>query len=157
MSLPKNPFGTSLRRNPADPRGLLERIDAVVRERLEEAVENVSIDCLVRLRKARSQPAPRAESAGDREEFQALVRDLLLHLRAGYLEGLAAEDLRRLTEAERAPAADEVARLLEGQAALARALPDYWQRFEILRVSFLQTRLAAPPPRRGRLDRLLGR
>lgn len=147
------PFDTSLRRDPDDPRGLVERIEALVRERIEEAVEFVCMDLLVQLRRAHGRPAPAADSAGDREEFRGLVRELLRHLRQAYVEGLGPEDLRKVSQAEDAQGRDEVPRLLAGQTALARLLPDYWQRFDALKTAFTQTRLSAPPPRPGLFDR----
>ena len=151
------PFDTSLRRDPGDPRGLPERIDALLRERLEEAVEFVCMDLLVQLRRAHGRPAPEAKSAGDRQEFQALVRELLRHLRAAFLEGLAPADLQKVSQAEDAQGKEELSRLLAGQTALARTLPDYWQRFETLKTAFTQARLGAPPPRTGILDRFFRR
>jgi len=147
------PFNTSLRRDPNDPRGLPERIEALVRERIEESVEFVCMDLLVQLRRARGGPAPEANSASDRQEFQGLVRDLLLHLRTAFLEGLAPEQLQKVTQAEDARGQEETARLLAGQTALARTLPDYWQRFDTLREAFITARLSAPPPRPGLFDR----
>lgn len=147
------PFDTSLRRDPDDPRGLVERIEALVRERIEEAVEFVCMDLLVQLRRAHGRPAPAANSASDREEFQGLVRDLLRHLRQAYVEGLGPEDLRKVSQAEDAQGRDEVPRLLAGQTALARLLPDYWHRFDALKTAFARARLSAPPPRPGLFDR----
>ncbi len=147
------PFGTSLRRDPGDPRGLGERIEALLTERIEEAVEFICMDLLVQLRRARGRPAPEAGNASDRQDFQALVREFLLSLRAGFFEGLTPEDRQKVTRAEEARGGEEIPRLLAGQVALARSLADYWQRFEALRASFVQARLSAPPPRRRFLDR----
>lgn len=147
------PFNTSLRRDPNDPRGLAERIEALVRERIEEAVEFVSLDLLVQIRRAQGRPAPEATSANDRQEFQGLVRELLLHLRAEFVKGLAPEDLQKVSRAEDASGPEEVPRLLAGQTVLARTLPNYWQRFETLRETFVRARLSVPPPRRGLLGR----
>lgn len=151
------PFNTSLRRDPDDPRGLAERIEALVAERIEEAVEFVGMDLLIQLRRAQGRPAPEAKSAGDRQEYEGLVREWLLHLRGALLEGLAPEDLQKVSRAEEARGREEIPRLLAGQGALARTLPDYWQRFEAFRVAFIQARLGAPPPRAGFLSRLLRR
>lgn len=147
------PFDTSLRRDPNDPRGLAERLEALLRERIEEAVEFVCMDLLVQLRRAHSRPAPEARSASDRQEFQALVRELLRHLRAAFLAGLAPEDLEKVSRAEDAQGKEELPRLLAGQTALARTLPDYWQRFESFKTAFTEARLSGPPPRAGFLDR----
>jgi hypothetical protein len=133
-----------------DPRGLGERIDAAVSERLEEAVEFVCMDLLVQLRRAHGRPAPVAKSASDRQEFQGLVREWLLHLRGALLGGLRPEEVQKVSQAEEARGREEIPRLLAGQAALARTLPDYWQRFETLSAAFTQTRVSALP-RRSRL------
>jgi len=148
---------TSLRRDPDDPRGLGERIEAVVTERLEEAVEFVCMDLLVQLRRAQGRPAPVTKSASDRQEFQGLVREWLLHLRGALLDGLPPEEVQKVSQAEEARGREEIPRLLAGQVALARALPDYWQRFETLRAAFIETRLSAPPASPGFLGRLFRR
>lgn len=150
-------MSTSLRRDPDDPRGLGERIEAVVTERLEEAVEFVCMDLLVQLRRAQGRPAPVAKSASDRQEFQGLVREWLLHLRGALRDGLLPEEVRKVSQAEEARGREEIPRLLAGQVALARALPDYWQRFETLRAAFIETRLSAPPASPGFLGHLFRR
>ena len=131
----------------SDPRGLGERIDAAIAERLEEAVEFVCMDLLVQLRRADGRPAPVATSAGDRHEFQGLVREWLLHLRGALLDGLPPEDVKKVSQAEEAHGREEIPRVLAGQAALARTLPDYWQRFETLSAAFTQARLTTGSPR----------
>ena len=142
---------------PGDPRGLGERIEAAVEERLEEAVEFVCMDLLVQLRRAHGGPAPVAKSASDRQEFQRLVGEWLLHLRGALLDGLPREEVQKVSQAEEARGREEIPRLLAGQAALARTLPDYWQRFETLRVAFIEMRLSAPPASPGFLGRLFRR
>lgn len=122
-------------------------------ERIEEAVEFICMDLLVQLRRAQGRPAPEPASASDRQEFQGLVRELLLHLERALLEGLPPEDLRKVGQAEDARGHEELPRLLAGQTALARILPDYWQRLETLGADFVRTRLGAPPSRLGFLDR----
>lgn len=150
-----SPFGTSLRRDPDDPRGLLERIDGVVRERIEEAVDFVCLDLLVQLRRQRGQAPPEKESEKDREEFKRLVREFLGYLRTAYWAELSKAERQMVTQAE--AGRDERERLLAVQVALAKHRPDYWQRFEAFRLAFVQERLAAPPPKPRLLDRLLGR
>ena len=130
---------------PGDPRGLGERIEAAVEERLEEAVEFVCMDLLVQLRRAHGGPAPVAKSASDRQEFQRLVGEWLLHLRGALLDGLPREEVQKVSQAEEARGREEIPRLLAGQAALARTLPDYWQRFETLRAAFAQAHLTTRP------------
>ncbi len=151
------PFNTSLRRDPDDPRGLGERIEALIRERIEEAVEFIAMDLLVQLRRAHGRPALEAGSPGDRAEFQELVQDLLRHLRRECSEGLAPDALGKVSQAEVAQGREELARLLAGQTALARLLPDYWQRFEVSKGDFARARLTAPPPRASFLARLFRR
>jgi hypothetical protein len=133
---------------PGAPRDLLSLIDAELRERLEEAVDHACLDAMVSARRAAGAPAPVADDVRDREEFTASVRALLERLRD-----------------EIPPAADEVAqgdeewRLLAVQVGRAKALPDYWQRFEVVRQRFA----ADYAPRRsggaggGIFGRLFGR
>lgn len=149
-----HPFKTTgLRHGTDDPRGLIERIDAQLAERIEEAVEMAALHLLVELRKRHNRPAPETDSRADREEFQALAADLLAHLGRAFEAGLSAERRREL-ERERAEGADPRAGELRGQIFLARQLPDYWQRFEILRAAHAEAHLAAPPPPTGFLKRL---
>lgn len=142
-------------RHPDRSHDLRTRIDYEVRERLEEAIDFVCLDTLVSARKARGLPAPAADNDADRTEYAAHVRGFLRLLDA-QLATSVADDPRRATEA---PAeSDEQARLLIGQLALAKSLPDYWQRFELMRARYL----AEPPPpsggeRRSVLARLFGR
>lgn len=152
-----SPFGTSLRRNPEDSRGLLERIDAQVRERLEEAAEMMCLDLMVQLRRHQGRPLPEQKSDKDREEFRALVRELLLYLRDQFWAGLTEAEQQQAREAEALAGGEEVAHLLALQTSLARHLPDYWQRLEGFRVAFAEERLQALSPKRRLLDRLLGR
>jgi hypothetical protein len=115
------------------------------------------MDLLVQLRRAHGGPAPVAKSASDRQEFQRLVGEWLLHLRGALLDGLPREEVQKVSQAEEARGREEIPRLLAGQAALARTLPDYWQRFETLRVAFIEMRLSAPPASPGFLGRLFRR
>ena len=142
---------------PGDPRGLGERIEAAVEERLEEAVEFVCMDLLVQLRRAHGRPAPVAKSASDQQEFHGLVSEWLLHLRGALLDGLPPEEVQKVSQAEADRGPEEIPRLLRGQAPLAPTLPDYWQRFETLRAAFTQARLGAPGPGPGFLGHLFGR
>jgi len=122
-------FSTSLRRDPGQPADLAARIDAQLRERLEEAVDFVCLEAMVARRRARGLPAPAADSERDREEFTGFVRAFLEHLRASLAADLGPEQRRRMEAAEHS-AGDEPARLVAVQVVLARELPDYWQRFE---------------------------
>ena len=142
-------------RHPDRSHDLRTRIDYEVRERLEEAIDFVCLDALVSARKMRGLPAPAADNDADRSEYGAHVlaflRLLEAHLAAGVID-----DPRRASAP--APGSDESARLLAGQLRLAKSLPDYWQRFELMRARYL----AEPPPpsggeRRSVLARLFGR
>jgi len=149
-----NPFKTTgLRHGTDDPRGLIERIDAQLAERIEEAVEMAALHLLVELRKRHNCPAPETDSRADREEFQALAADLLAYLGRAFEAGLEAKRRPEL-EWARAEGADPRARDLRGQIFLARQLPDYWQRLEIHRAAHAEAHLAAPPPPTGFLKRL---
>ncbi len=145
---------------------LAARIDAELRERLEEAIEFLCLDALVQRRRALGLPAPAADSARDRAEFAAQVRAFLERL--GTLAADLGPEQRQKVEAAERGTADETARLLAVQTVLARELPDYWQRFESARVAYTTARLGglggpSRPPmdsggeRRGLLGRLFGR
>lgn len=143
-------------RLPGEPADLGARVEAQLRERIEEAVDFVCLDVLVAGRRAAGRPTPAADSASDRAEYQAGVRAFLTHLAETVAPALEPAQLERVQAAGRA-APDEAARLLAVQVALARVLPDYWQRFEACRLTF-------PPPspesggeRRGLLRSLFRR
>ena len=136
-------------RHPDRAHDLAARIEHEVRERLEEAIDFVCLDALVRTRQARGLPAPVADSTADRAEYAEHV--------VSFLRLLDAEV--PLTEQRRASAnaGTEEARLLAGQVARARTLPDYWQRFEALSARFLAEPEASGGERRGLLARLFSR
>jgi hypothetical protein len=112
------------------------RIEMEVRERLEEAIDFVCLEALVNARRAANRPAPAADNAGDRADYQTHV--------SAFLRLLAAEVRGEPPRARTPAAADEDARLLATQVALARTLPDYWQQFETLGARYL-----AEPPTSG--------
>src|SRR5213594_2926619 len=87
---PDSFFGTSLRRDPNQPADLSARIDAQLRERLEEAVDFVCLDALVQRRRALALPPPSADNPRDREEFTRGVRTFLERMKAGLLPDLGA-------------------------------------------------------------------
>jgi hypothetical protein len=134
-----------------DPRGLRERIDAQLQERIEEAVEMAALELLVELRKKQGRPAPEEASAEDREAWRALADDVLAALREAFVPSLPAEEQATMTLAEAR------ARALAGQVTLARRLPDYWQRFDAHREAYLARRLSEPPAASGWLRRLFAR
>ena len=126
-----------------DARGLMERIQAQLRDRIEEAVEMATLKLMVDLRAARGHPAPETTSTADRAEFEAGSRALLTWLRDAYVAELPA-DLRPSFEQAEAAAGDEPARQLAGQVWLARRLPDYWQSFERYQRQYALRQLADP-------------
>ena len=148
-------------RHPDRSHSLGTRIEHEVRERLEEAVDHVCLDALVRARRAAGLPPPAADNAADRREYTEHVRAFLSHLERELSAGLDAEQRRRVTS----PAAgDEEARLMSVQVTLARLLPDYWQRFDAARARYLPEPASARArgeasgsEGRGLLARLFGR
>lgn len=118
------PFGHG---GPADLRA---RLDTELRERIEEAVDFVCLDALVRRRRARGLPAPAADSPADREEFTRSVRAFLERLGARIVGELSEEQRRTIGGAP--VSSGDVPQLVAVQVALAKELPDYWQRFEAI-------------------------
>lgn len=139
-------LSTSLRRDPDDPRGLLERIDAQVRERVEEALDFFVLDLLVHLRRAQGRAAPAEGNARDRREFEGLARAFLLALEAECGAGASPTPT----------AAPDLGALVGRQVGYAKALPDYWQRFDRVKERFRAARLEAAG-RPSLLRRLFGR
>lgn len=139
-----------------DPRGLLERIQAQLRERIQEAVEMAGLGLMVDVRRHHGRPAPDTDSAADRTEFEEISHALLTHLHSAFHAELGAPQRAALERV--ATAAGESEPLLAGQVLLAREIPDYWQRFETYRAAYARAclELEAPPPRSGWLSRLLG-
>jgi hypothetical protein len=137
-----------------DARGLLERIEAQLRERIEEAIEMAALKLMVDTRARAGRPAPESTSTADRTEFENTARELLDRLRERFLGDLPADLRPRYQQAE-AAVAEEAARPLAGQVFLARQLPDYWQRFERYRQEDAQERLAEGA-RPGWIRRLFG-
>ena len=89
------------RTRPGQPRDLLALVDQEVRERIEQAVDHVSLEVLVEQRRQRGWPAPAADSASDRREFEAGARAFLERLGADIAPALTAE---RRSQAEQAAA-----------------------------------------------------
>jgi len=151
------PFDTSLRRGSGEPRDLMARVDAEVRDRIGEAVDFVCLDAMVRARSSTGRPAPAADSPRDRAEFDRRVETFLARLEEAMLPALDSEQRQAVTGAPR-PGADRLAQLIDVQLALAKRLPDYWQRFDQVRAAYAGE--AGPPSGSDRprwLDRLLGR
>jgi hypothetical protein len=142
-------------RHPDRSHGLGTRIEMEVRERLEEAVDYVCLDAVVRGRRARGLPPPAADSAADRREYTEHVRAFLALLERELTAGLDAERRGKLPPA--ADGDDEATRLMTLQVSLARLLPDYWQRFDVARARYLAEAPASSGEGRGLLARLFGR
>ena len=143
-----------------EPFDLTARVDAELRTRIEDAVDFVCLDAMVKAREARGAPPPAADDARDREEYLARVAAFLDRLRAELAGQLTDEQRRRLGrtvdtgDLEGPPRVDTAVMV---QVAFAKELPDYWQRFETIR---LRAPSDAPPSRgesRRLLDWLLGR
>ena len=152
-------------RHPDRSHDLGTRIEFEVRERLEEAVDYVCLDALVRARRARGLPPPAADNPDDRRAYTVNVLAFLELLRREIVGGLSAEDQRKVLNATPA-GGDEQAQLVAVQVALARLLPDYWQRFDAVQARYLAApaESGGPPPSvpsgsegRGLLARLFGR
>jgi hypothetical protein len=151
-----NPFHTTgLRHGTDDPRGLRERIEAQLTERIDEAVEMAALHLLVEVRKRHGRRAPESDNRDDRDEFNALAADLLSYLEEAFTAELSADQRRELDQA-RAGGADARARGLSGQVFLSRHLPDYWQRFEAHRAAHAEARLSSPDRPGGLFKRLFG-
>ena len=154
------PFNTSLRRGAGEPRDLIARVDAEVRDRVGEAIDFVCLESMVHARRSSGSAAPVADSAPDRAEFDRRVDTFLTRLGDAMLPALDVEQQRSLTATQQADG-DRLERLIATQVALAKLLPDYWQRFEQVRVVYAQE-AGEPAPSSGRdrpgwLDRLFGR
>jgi hypothetical protein len=149
----ERPFSGAFPHQHGDPRGLIERIQAQLRDRIEEAVEMAALDLLVNLRRRDGRPAPESSSTADRKEFEDTARRLLAHL--GEAFRAEASEAQRADLARAEAKAEDGRRLIEGQVFLARQLPDYWQRFEQHRTAYARARLESPPARAGWLGRLL--
>ena len=151
-----NPFHTTgLRHGTDDPRGLRERIEAQLTERIDEAVDMAALHLLVELRKRHGRPAPESDSRDDRDEFNALAADLLAYLGEAFAAELDADQRCELDQVS-AGGADARARGLRGQVFLSRQLPDYWQRFEAHRGAHAEARLNSPDRPSSFFKRLFG-
>lgn len=136
-------------RHPDRSHDLDTRIEFEVRERLEEAIDFVCLEALVITRRTAGRPAPVADNADDRAEYQAHV--------GAFLRLLAAELRGSVPRARPVVGDDPEAPLLAAQVALARALPDYWQQFQTLSARYLAEPSTSGGERRSVLARLFGR
>jgi len=144
-------------RHPDRSHDLGTRIELEVRERLEEAVDYVCLEALVRARRAAGLPPPASDSPADRSAYTDNVLAFLRQLDRDVAADLSPEQQRKLAGVATAPA-DEQARLMAVQVRLARLLPDYWQRFDAISTRYL-TGPDVPSSGEGRslLGRLFGR
>jgi hypothetical protein len=141
-----SPFNTSLRRGSGEPRDLLARVDAEVRDRIGEAVDFVCLQAMVESRRAAGLPAPAPDSARDRAEFDRRVETFLARLATVLTPALDEAQHQALAAAAR-PQGDRLAQLVAVQVTLAKLLPDYWQRFEAVRLAYAGER--DDPPASG--------
>lgn len=123
-------------RHPDRSHDLVTRIEFEVRERLEEAVDYVCLEALVRARRARGLPPPAADSGDDRRAYTDNVLTLLRRL-GRELGPASTSGAPRPGIPVAQTVGDEQARLIAAQVALARTLPDYWQRFEAIADDYL--------------------
>jgi hypothetical protein len=150
------PFPGAYHHQHHDPRGLIERIEAQLRERIEEAVDMAGLALMVDLRRRHGHPAPDTSNEADRKEFEQIAVDLLSHVRDALLAELRPEQRDEMERAE-ACRQEPRERLFAGQVFLARRSPDYWQRFEVHRATFAKMRLEAPDRRESWLGRWFSR
>ena len=148
-------------RHPDRSHDLDTRIEMEVRERLEEAVDYVCLEALVRARRAAGLPPPAADNAADKRAYTDNVLNLLRRLHRELAPDLTADQQRKVTEAA-SGAGDESARLVGAQVVLARLLPDYWARFEAFSARYLdppadKSTTASGGEGRGLFGRLFGR
>ena len=134
---------------------LATRFSAGIRQRIEEAVEVACLDILVNVRRSQGLTAPAADRDDDRAEFDQIVRQLLTRLQTHLVAPLDDSLRSKITQVER-NAAEPVEKLMAVQVALARELPDYWQRFDAIRTDYAAER-ASGRESSGLFRRLFGR
>ena len=123
-------------RHPDRAHDLSTRIDMEVRERLEEAVDFVCLEALVQERRQRGLPPPAADNNADRRDYQTNVSAFLTLLQRELTTHLTADQRKRLGATTAGPRDGEKT-LVSTQVALARLLPDYWQRFDAISGRYL--------------------
>lgn len=138
-----SPFRGAFPHQHGDPQSLRERIDAQLRERIEEAVEMAALELMVEGRRHQQRPLPDEGNARDRAEFHATAEEFLEHLDQAFRVALPPADAEALEAAARAASDQLYARRLAGQVLLAKRLPDYWQRFETHRAALAAARLGS--------------
>ena len=150
-------FNTSLRRSGGQPRDLLARVDMEITERLEEAVDFVCLDTMVQRRRARHLPEVAADSDEDRDEFNSRVETFLDRLRRDIALDAPPAIQGKIDEALGRAGAERVRQLLAVQVVLAKELPDYWARFDTVRLAYAAEDDASGSERPGLLGRLFRR
>jgi hypothetical protein len=152
-------FNTSLRRSGGQPRDLRARVDIEITERLEEAVDFVCLDAMVQRRRARQLPEPAADSTEDRDEFNGRVETFLDRLRRDVAPDAPPTIQRKVDEALERAGTERVRQLLAVQVVLAKELPDYWARFDAIRLAYAADAVddGSGSERRGLLGRLFRR
>jgi len=148
-------------RNPgSQPSDLMARVDAEVRDRIAEAVDFVCLEMMAQARQAGDLPAMAPDNAADRAEFDASVETFLTWLGDELPAALDERQRQSVEAAAGRDGGDRVSRLLTVQVALAKLLPDYWQRFERARAGYAagaaNPATASGRNRSGWLGRLLG-
>jgi hypothetical protein len=147
------PFRGAFRHQHGEPQSLRERIDAQLRERIEEAVEMAALELMVETRRRQQKAAPEENNRSDRAEFHATADEVLQHLHRAFRAALSPADRDAFDAATRPSASDPRAERLAGQVFLAKRLPDYWQSFETHRADLASARLGSAV-REGWLKRL---
>jgi hypothetical protein len=151
------PLGNVHHGGEREPFDLAGRIDGELRARIEDAVDHACLAAMVKNREARGEAAPASDNPRDRQEYMARVSAFLEVLRVEITGGLGDEQRQRLGHAVLRPRADDVEAAIAVQVSLAKVLPDYWQRFEAVRLGpGADVDVSRREPRTLR-DRLLGR
>jgi len=150
-----SPFPGAFPHQHHDTRGLVERIEAQLHDRIEEAVEMAGLKLMVDLRQRHGRPAPETSSEADRREFERIAAHLLTYVRDAFHGELTAEERVELEAAETGQRGQRED-LLAGQVFLARRLPDYWQRFEVHQAAYAKARLESAWSKGNWFGRLFG-
>jgi hypothetical protein len=128
------PLGNAHHGGPREPFNLRARIETELRARIEDAVDNACLAAMVSAREASETAPPAVDSVRDRQEFMARVLAFLEMLRIEIVPGLSDEQRRRLGDEILKPQTASVEAAVSVQVSLAKELPDYWQRFEAVRL-----------------------
>ncbi|MBI1736353.1 MAG: hypothetical protein HYR51_14365 [Candidatus Rokubacteria bacterium] len=113
------------------------------------------LEAMVREREARGERAPAPDDPRDREEYGRRVTAFLERVRVALVAELTDEQRAQLGAHATAPRPTDVGGALAVQVALAKLLPDYWQRFDAVRLA--PGTAASGRESRRLIDWLLGR